>query len=186
MNKDLIISKYKELVSDLALSLQSIKRELGNRVRINSSLDKELNEIAIRVEKTCAELSLLQEQEKELPIDKNYVAMDKVNEICDKAERDIELENKLIDFANWYLRLIKVTTDKDERHDIENRGIVWSFLRGDDYKLWWNKFGKSVDQSGIREELIKFRDYLISEWKYEYVTSICDGDIDEYLKAKER
>lgn len=76
-------------------------------------------------------------------IDESYVAMDKVNEICDKAERDIELENKLIDFANWYLRLIKVTTDKDERFEIENREIIWSFLRGDDYKLWWNKIGKA-------------------------------------------
>lgn len=52
-----------------------------------------------------------------------------------------EIENQLIDFGNWYLRLIKVTTDKNERFNIENRDIIWSFLRGDNYKLWWEKLG---------------------------------------------
>jgi len=65
----------------------------------------------------------------------------------ERGEADIELENKLINFTNWYLRLIKVTTDKDERYDIENMEIVWSFLRGDDYKLWWSKFGKQSDST---------------------------------------
>jgi hypothetical protein len=40
-----------------------------------------------------------------------------------EPEDNTELEDKLIDFANWYLRLIKVTTDKNERFDIENREI---------------------------------------------------------------
>jgi hypothetical protein len=71
--------------------------------------------------------------------------------------RDKELEDILIDFANWYLRLIKVTSDKNERFEIENREIIWSFLRGDDYKLWWEKVGeqgqperKSVEEINLK------------------------------------
>jgi len=181
MNKDLIISKYKELVS----RHQSFSRWIIKHNPEILESERGRNFIA-ECEDIESELSLLQEQDKkELHIDKNYVAMDKVNEICDKAEHDIELENKLIDFANWYLRLIKVTTDKDERYEIENREIVWSFLRGDDYKLWWNKFGESVDQSGIRDELIKFAKWYY-EWKeIEVANEHTEWVINEYLKSNQ-
>lgn len=47
--------------------------------------------------------------------------------------------DKVIDFVNWYLRMCKVTTDNDCRFELENMTVIESFLKGDDYKLWWNK-----------------------------------------------
>jgi len=109
-----------------------------------------------------------------------------------EVEETTELENKLIDFANWYLRLIKVTTDKDERHDIENREIVWSFLRGDDYKLWWNKF-EGEDEESYPAEFLKWCIRHISidsrEETYEYcwgcdeMTFYSTDELFQYFKA---
>jgi len=44
-------------------------------------------------------------------------------------------EDKVIDFVNWYIKLKKLPFN----YELENRTIIESFIKGDDYKKWWNQ-----------------------------------------------
>lgn len=166
MNKDLIISKYKELGEH---SKELIKYYESFHT-INSMKTTKLKEYISTLE---SELSLLQEQEKEpIPILTDLSEDDKRSTI----DQFVRMTAK---YTLQMFIMLGLKTHIEARivNEPTKEEFIFSFKKVTE---------KSVDQSGIREELIKFRDYLISEWKYEYVTSICDGDIDEYLKAKER
>jgi hypothetical protein len=95
----------------------------------------------------------------------------------DISEGEKEKEDMLIDFGNWYLRLCKVITDSDCRFEIENREIIWSFLRGDDYKLWWEK-GESLAKSS------PFGDKEVD--KVTYLKLILKQTLELYYKEKSR
>jgi len=42
-------------------------------------------------------------------------------------------EDTVIDFVNWYIRLHKLPLN----YELENRTIIESFIKGDDYKKWY-------------------------------------------------
>lgn len=48
----------------------------------------------------------------------------------------------MFDFVNWFLNLHKI----DFRYQLENKEILDSFKRGDDYKIWWDKEINKITQ----------------------------------------
>lgn len=44
----------------------------------------------------------------------------------------VENDNELIDFTNWYLKVIKA----DSRFEVENQSLIDSFRNGDNPELW--------------------------------------------------
>lgn len=68
--------------------------------------------------------------------------------------------DKVIDFVNWHLRMCKVITDSDCRFELENQNVIDSFLKGDDYKLWWrddiaDKRIEELEQPEVTDEEIE-------------------------------
>ena len=89
--------------------------------------------------------------------------------------------NKVIDFVNWYLRLCKVITDSNCRFELENMEVIDSFLRGDDYKLWWGKLGK---ESTFESKEVKECKTCIHNYEQQGVRCIweCDDNFSDYEK----
>lgn len=52
-----------------------------------------------------------------------------------KTEKIIWDDNKVIDFVNWFLKLHKLPFN----YTLENREILESFKRGDDFSIWHTK-----------------------------------------------
>jgi hypothetical protein len=62
-----------------------------------------------------------------------------------ESYQSVWTDNKVIDFVNWFIHLYKI----DDRFELENQTIIDSFLKGDDYKLWWAEEPKPIEM--IRE-----------------------------------
>lgn len=59
-------------------------------------------------------------------------------------------KDKVIDFVNWFIHLKRF----DVRHELENQEVIDSFLRGDDYRLWWDKEGQPEPVPVSAEEIL--------------------------------
>ena len=166
MNDKLIISKYKELVEKLTEALDFladnnlIKERKDNNDTDNAPLIDCVNKSA----KLRKELSLLQEQEEKEPV----VTIPKwqmvaIEDVLRQASNIHHSQKKETCFDRCVCKAWKWTRDSLDKE--------YSF---DTIPL---------DQSGIREELIRFALMINCNLPTEFL--ILDADIDEYLKSNQ-
>lgn len=127
-----IIDAYEDLILKLTDTLIILKTCVSAK-KVTNEGENKLFLLTKKTEKICSKISSLKAQ----------------------AEQDVTWNNdKVIDFVNWYLRLCGIITDSNCRFELENQTIIDSFLKGDDYKLWWNKYGTGdkVKQEKVTDE----------------------------------
>lgn len=160
MNKDLIISKYKELVKELIEKM--MESVLSGKISFDTN---SIYKYCERIDELC----LLQEQEEKEPTVSNtrFISGCCIGEKCSVCGKDAT--NKLEE----------VIFDDDP---ISARHPLTAYVCKGHFEMI---MVGSVDQSGIREELIKFAKWYY-EWKeIEVANEHTEWVINEYLKSNQ-
>ena len=122
---------------------------------------KLLEELRMELNKFCEYLHANIDNGRDMDFEEVHdVKLAKIKRIEDKIATLTEqtyTNDQLIDFVNWYLRLCKVVTDEDCRFELENQTVIDSFLKGDDYKLWWRDDIADKRTEQINSEPKEFR-----------------------------
>ena len=95
-----------------------------------------------------------------------------------------ENDNDLIDFTNWYLKVIKA----DSRFEVENQTLIDSFRAGDNPELWHVKYhGKDQGEEKhlTDEEIDKKIFEMLSEMK-PYTKNYVPTSTAEYMQRVAR
>lgn len=172
MNDKLIISKYKELVEKLKECrkiLSKIIYKYYPQVSATKEQKERLSELDNEISVLEIELSLLQEQEKEPSA--NFM---QIRELTDEEWLKLPKEEILRLYKNCYSML--------------QNYIKLSGENIPEVKTVTSTNFESVEQSGIRVELINFLLFLENDSaKVKSIYGTYENiPVDEYLKAKER